>query len=331
MIFVGRDYSSAPLPGLSILAILVFAAGLFLLAVLGGLGLYLNQPPADFPTGKTITITAGTSARDITAMFAKEGVVKSATLLHFIILTQYDPTEIKAGDRRFEEPLTTIQVAKQLMEVSPIVDLIKITFPEGFRVSEYHRFTGDTLGDLSPMVSLELKAKEGKLFPDTYHIPPDFTHWQLIELMQTEAEQVLAEEYATAPATDLSQAEVIVLASIIEREANDEESMGLVSGILHNRLEIGMALQVDASVAYGLGKPGTELTTADLDIDGPYNTYTRAGLPEGPIAAPGRMAIRAALNPTPSEYLYYITGRDGDFYYAKTLVGHNQNVINHLR
>ena len=122
-----------------------------------------------------------------------------------------------------------------------------------------------------------------------------------------------------------------MLASIIEREANSEESMGLVSGILHNRLAIGMALQVDASVAYGLGKSGADLITADLDIDGPYNTYTRVGLPEGPIAAPGRMAIKAALNPTPSEYLYYITGRDGNFYYAKTLAGHNQNVINHLR
>ena len=122
-----------------------------------------------------------------------------------------------------------------------------------------------------------------------------------------------------------------MLASIIEREANDAESMGLVSGILHNRLEIGMALQVDASVAYGLGKPGTDLTRADWEIDGPYNTYTNAGLPPGPIANPGRIAIRAALNPTPSAYRYYITGQDGNFYYAKTLDKHNLNVAKYLR
>ena len=203
-----------PLFSLPVVAV-IFIIGLFFIAMLGAFGFYLNQPPTDFPTEETITIPVGASARDITTMLAKEGVVKSATLLHFIILTQYDPTEIKAGDRKFSNSLTTTQVAEQLMESDPIPKLIKVTFPEGFRVSEYKRFTKAVLGDISPEVASELEAKEGQLFPDTYHIPPDFTHHQLIELMQTEAEQVLAEEYVTATTTDLSQAKVVVLLSLI--------------------------------------------------------------------------------------------------------------------
>ena len=304
---------------------------LFLLAILSALGLYLNQPPQNFLAPKTITIEPGLPGAAIAAHLAKEDIVRSATLFYFILLMGYDPTKIKASNYEFTEPLTTNEVAKRLMAGDFTTNLLKVTFPEGFRVSEYHRFTEDILGNVPPTTTSELEGKEGALFPDTYFVSKSFTHQQLIELMEKMAQAVLREEYDAATGTNLSQEEVIVLASIIEREANDPTAMGLVAGILHKRLELGMPLQVDASVAYGLGKPGTDLTRVDLETDGPYNTYIRVGLPPGPIANPGRVAIKAALGPTLSSYLYYITGRDGNFYYAETLSEHNQNIATHLR
>jgi len=134
----------------------------------------------------------------------------------------------------------------------------------------------------------------------------------------------------------LSEYEALILASIIEREANDEESMKMVSGILQNRLKIGMALQADASIEYTIGTPLNELPPGQLaselrETESPYNTYLNTGLTPTPIGNPGLMAIKAALNPTPSDNFFYITGNDGEFYYAETLKGHNQNIARYLR
>ncbi len=135
----------------------------------------------------------------------------------------------------------------------------------------------------------------------------------------------------TIAASGLTEAEVIVLASIIEREANDAESMGMVSGILQNRLRDGMPLQADASIEYILDKPLEELTPADLKVDSPYNTYLNKGLPPTAIGNPGAISIGAVLDPTPSDYYFYITGNDGVFYYATTYNDHKRNIARYLR
>jgi UPF0755 protein len=138
----------------------------------------------------------------------------------------------------------------------------------------------------------------------------------------------LREQIATSGYTEK---EIITLASIIEREANSETSMRMVSGVLHNRLSIDMALQVDAVFEYAIGRGSAELTESDLLLDSPYNTYTRAGFPPTPIGNPGMVAILAALNPIQHNYLYYLTGTDGEFYYAETFDRHRQNKARYLR
>ena len=137
-------------------------------------------------------------------------------------------------------------------------------------------------------------------------------------------------------ASTLSEYDVLILASIVEREANDEESMRMVAGIFQNRLDIGMALQADASIEYVLDVPINELREGELaqslrELDSPYNTYLYPGLPPTPIGNPGLQAISAVLNPLPSDYYYYITGNDGVFYYAETLDEHNANIARYLR
>jgi UPF0755 protein len=124
---------------------------------------------------------------------------------------------------------------------------------------------------------------------------------------------------------------VLILASLLEREANSEESMRMVSGILQNRLAEGMRLQVDASLEYVLERPLSTLDASDLDIDNPYNTYRYGGLPPSPIGNPGLQAILAVLDPIESNYFYYITDEDGNFHYARTFDEHKLNIAKYLR
>ena len=131
--------------------------------------------------------------------------------------------------------------------------------------------------------------------------------------------------------TTLSNNNVLTLASLLEREANSEESMRIVSGILQNRLKIKMPLQVDASIEYILDKPLKELTPEDLDIDSLYNTYKHTGLPPSPIGNPGLLAIDAVLHPKISKNLFYITGKNGEFHYASTFAEHQRNIAKYLR
>lgn len=289
---------------------------------------FLSRAPSNFPIDSPVVIAEGSSARQVAEALQEQNVVRSSSLLYGVLIYYHDPTKLKASTYHFNSPLSVFDVAERLIEGEFSNDLIRITFPEGFSVREYETFIPEVFEGPQSEVS---DGFEGSLFPDTYFVPRDFTHDALISLMQETAEAVLTEEIANASETSLARDEIINLASIIEREANDEESMGLVSGILDNRMRIGMPLQVDATVAYGLRKSGTELTRVDTQTDGPYNTYTRTGLPPTPIANPGRAAIHAVLNPTPSEYLFYITGNDGVFYYAETLQEHNLNIARHLR
>src|SRR5690606_36216868 len=116
--------------------------------------------------------------------------------------------------------------------------------------------------------------------------------------------------------------DTVIMASLIEREAKGDDDRALIAGILYNRLEEGMRLQVDATVAYAAGVKEGELLRSMFDIDSPYNTYRYGGLPPAPIANPGLLSLEAALHPEPSEYLYYLHDKRGSIHYAKTFAEH---------
>jgi UPF0755 protein len=149
----------------------------------------------------------------------------------------------------------------------------------------------------------------------------------------TQTTQPLREQIA---ASSLTENEMLILASILEREANSPESMSIVSGILQNRLAIGMPLQADATIEYVLDTPLGELPPGQLaaklrELDSPYNTYLYLGLPPTPIGNPGLTAITAVLNPRETPYFYYVTGNDGKFYYAESYNEHLRNIDRYLR
>jgi len=291
-----------------------------------------SEAPATFPVNTVIEIAPGMSVNEIATFLAQENVVASELILYFVLLTYYDPKDIKASDYIFTEPIDVFAVAKRLTEGDFDSNLISFTHREGERVNKIASNAALVLENFdSPLFIENALPFEGTLFPDTYRIPPDYSANDLISLMRSKYDDVMEPLRASIASISLSEEQVIVLASIIEREANSPESMKMVSGILQNRLAIMMPLQVDASIEYILDKPLGELVPEDLLIDSPYNTYRTFGLPPTAIGNPGLTSIMAVLEPTPSDYFFYITGNDGNFYYAKTFDEHKINIARYLR
>jgi len=287
-----------------------------------------SKIPSNFPLETDVVIYEGMTHQEIAEHFETVGVISSSLLFQTILSSEYSSSHIQAGTYRFTEPLPVRVVAEAVIKGDYQTPLMKITFPEGFRVRDFKTFWGAT----SSQESLEsLSQYEGRLFPDTYFIKNDTTVDELVDVMLNTYEERLAPLREHIKESQFTEEEILILASILEREANDETSMHMVSGVLHNRLRINMPLQVDAVFEYLIGKTSAELTEADLDIDSPYNTYTNTGFPPAPICNPGMLAIEAAISPTSHSYLYYLTDSDGMFHYANTFDEHRQNKARYLR
>ena len=325
-----------------VLFTLKIIAGLVVaLLMFGSIGIWYviqqNQPGVDFPVNEPITIENGTGVRAITEQLAAQNVVQSAQLLYMALIFNHDPADIKASAYIFEEPLSTQQIAQRLTEGDFDTNLTRFTHFEGERVSAVALRAEETLPNFNRTRFLENTiGLEGRLFPDTYFVPLDFTDEGLLELMLNTYTQRMEPYQESIAQHSLSEAEIIILASIIEREANTPESMKLVAGILQNRLDINMPLQADASIEYVIETPLGELPPGQLaselrELDSPYNTYLYTGLPPTPIGNPGMDAITAVLEPTPSEYFYYLTSDDLIFYYAETYDEHLRNIERYLR
>lgn len=303
-----------------------------LLLILGCLFWFLSTPPSLPQEGVSLTISRGMSVRSIAEAAKAAGIVRSSLLLYGVLTYSYDPTKIFAGTYRFESEHSVFDVAAKLASSEVDDTLETITIPEGVTRKDIARITAEVLPEFDSELFLELtKNNEGYLFPETYFVPKEYDAEEFVNLLISTYSSVIAPYKDVIESSPFTEYEVLILASIIEREANDETSMKMVSGILQNRLDIGMALQTDASIEYVLDKPLSELVPEDLEIDTPYNTYLYPGLVPTPIGNPGLKAIEAVLYPTESEYFYYITGDDGNFYYAETFDEHRANIRRHLR
>jgi UPF0755 protein len=180
------------------------------------------------------------------------------------------------------------------------------------------------------------KKDEGYLFPDSYLIPDYYSLDQTTAVIKDNFVKKF-DKAKKDSVVKLSDEEIVIFASLLEREGKSLESKQMIAGILFNRLDINMGLQVDASIQYirdSQQKPDkywTKLIKANMSIDSPYNTYKYRGLPPTPICNPGYNSIYATFHPTESDYVYYITSNDGQMYYAKSLDEHNLNVANYLK
>ena len=164
---------------------------------------------------------------------------------------------------------------------------------------------------------------EGYLYPATYELFEETTLQDLITQMVTQMDRVMLQYYEEIESNDLTVHEILTLSSYIEREGVSDKDRQLISGVFYNRLEEGMPLQTDPSVAYALGEHREFTTYSDLEVDSPYNTYQYAGIGAGPISSPSSSAIQAAVNPVETDYLYFLADiNTGEIYYSTNYQDH---------
>lgn len=288
--------------------------GVFLIALCAFITWASLSTPSDFPKNTRFTVNEDESLYTISNRLKDEGIITSSSLFRAWISFMGKDRHIQLGVYTFDEPYTLGRVVTKF--VSGVADepLARITIPEGSTTTEIIDIVRKAVPSISPQLFNQAVAQRdgnGKLFPSTYYILPSSTEDRIVELLTKTFETKYKDGFDETkyPPHVRTQEEVIILASILEGEANTEKDMRLVSGILQKRLAIGMALQVDVAL----------------------ETYKVRGLPKEPINNPGLMALGAVFNSEPSEYLYYLTGNDGTMHYAKTFEEHKRNIQNYLR
>ena len=293
---------------------------------------YALLPPATFSTMDQLHVSAGSDLHTIAVDLRSAGYIRSVPAFMIVAVVRGEAGNLKAGTYTFQYPYSTPELVTRLAAGDFFNDLVRVTHVEGWSVRRLAFMAESALIDFDSAEFIEIaNMYEGQLYPDTYYVPGDFSPKDLRDLLHAEYLTQMEQLQLQIDQHPLTEYEIITLASILEREANTITSKRTVSGILQNRLAIQMPLQADATMEYVLDKPLSELTAADLEIDSPYNTYLNRGLPPTPIGNPGMTAIMAVLEPVETDYFYYITGRDGEFYYAEDFDTHRQNIDRYLR
>lgn len=286
-------------------------------------------PPSSF-LPESVTVSPGSSVRGVGVILKEKKVIKSTTLFSVCSRLVAKKGTIATGSYLFESPESVCRVAYRMSRGIYGSSQIKITIPEGSTNTEIAEIVFQkypTFDDKQFIKSTQ--NLQGYLFPDTYFFFKGFTTDQLLEKLQ----KTFSEKTNTvfAGVSDSQKKQIVIMASILEREASNADEAKVISGILWKRIEIGMPLQVDATLKYTTGRGSNKLTLDDLQKDGPYNTYTRTGLPAGPIGNPGLAMITAAMNPEKSPYLYYLHDSSGKIYYAKSHDEHVRNKNKYLK
>ena len=288
--------------------------------------------PSSFPAGKVIVIPKGATLAEAVAKLQDERAVRFSLALRLSALMFGGEGDVHAGSYQFEDPKNTFVVAHAIMTGDFGLELIRVTIPEGA--------TARDIADLFskeqfPAFNREAFLKEslpfeGYLFPDTYAFLPAVEAEEVVAELKKTFSEKFAEVRKNLYGSKHSVRDIVIMASLLEREARSLEVRRTIAGILWKRIEIDMPLQVDAVFGYIKGKDTYSPSLKDLEIDSPYNTYRNKGLPPGPIANPGLEAIIAAVTPIESEYLYYLTDREGVMRYATTYEGHLANKRKYL-
>ncbi|WKZ57603.1 MAG: endolytic transglycosylase MltG [Bdellovibrionota bacterium] len=290
-----------------------------------------------------VEIPQGSSFKDITRLIKERDVVRHAWALEILARVRKVDTDISAGEYEFSPSMTPLEILNKLIKGEVLKR--RVVIPEGKSIWEYGTLLEQAqllpqsvfdpaLTDRRLLIAAGINADsfEGYLFPNTYEFSKPVTPKQIIWQMLEEGEKRWTPEVsANADALMLSRHEVITLASIIEKETGKFEEQATISSVFHNRLKQGMKLQSDPTVIYGIKNFNGNLTKTDLETDHPYNTYTRWGLPPGPICNPGESAIKAAVEPAQTSYLYFVADGMGGHIFSATLEEHNEAVNRYQR
>jgi len=302
----------------------------FALIIVSGYRFFLS-PPANFPSESIVIIPQGTSATLVAKELADAHVIASPTLLELVLRMSGKGDSIQAGAYRFQTPQNLFRIAYRIVVGEFGLPLSRITFVEGITVREAAEQVQETFSTIVADDFLNAgKPYEGYLFPDTYFFSTKADAESIVNTMRENFNTKIASLSTDIQASEHSLSDIVTMASLVEKEARTVPNRRLVAGVLWNRLEQKMPLQVDAVFGYIYNRDTYSPSLSDLKVDSPYNTYIHKGLPPGPICNPGIESIEAVLNPTKTDYLYYLTGSDGVMYYATTYAEHQSNRRKHL-
>lgn len=291
-----------------------------------------------------VAVEKGTPASVILDRLAREGVLYDARLARLYLVHRLGDPSLHAGEFRFDEPLSTPEVLDKLIRGEVVT--YPLTLIEGLTIDEVAAAIaaagfGDLavlraeMDDVSRIADLDPAAEnlEGYLYPETYHFARGTSEAQIVDVLV----RTFRREYETevAPVHDptaehgLDLRELVILASIVEKETQLDEERAVVASVYRNRLRIGMGLYADPTIIYAKKIAGTwdgNLRRPDLKLDSPYNTYVVPGLPPGPICSPSVASLLAAAQPADTQYLYFVSKNDGSHVFARTKAEHDRNV-----
>lgn len=321
----------------------------------------INKAASSESRQETVIIAKGLSTRKIAGLLASQHVINSPTVFIIYATLHQASSSIEAGTYLLNADMTIPEIVDILTHGKAISSDRSLTIIEGssnrqivdYLVEQKIINQSSDFDKVLTQGNFDFKfndlgkqfSYQGFLFPDTYKLAPSGTAAQLVAKMLVNFESKFTDQMVMdAQAKSLRLSDVIILASIIEKEVGRNQTALTgedlqimqterteVAAVFYNRLRAGMPLESDATVNYITGKSDRSVTIADTKIKSPYNTYQTKGLPPGPISNPGLDAILAAINPAKSDYLYFLNAPDGTAYFAKTLAEHNANKAKYLK
>ena len=315
--------------------------------IIGGAGWWIYSQTIEPYRGYSepevfVDIPPGSSTATIGSRLVDAGVIRDARTFQVALWISGRSRSLRAGEYRFDTPLHALDVIDKIARGD--VYRRRLTFREGLTITEMAQVFEErgfgtaadfrtAAGNAALIQDLDPAARdlEGYLFPETYALPRGTTAAAVVALMVDGFKTALTPEIrSNATAAGLSIRQLVTLASLVEKETATPSERPLVAAVYSNRMKIGMGMQADPTVIYALQKAGKydgNLRREDLQFDSPYNTYRYAGLPPGPIAAPGKASLEAAARPADVDYLYFVSKNDGSHVFASTLDEHNRNVF----
>jgi len=290
------------------------------------------RAPIHFPVESIFTIEEGATLSLVSQLLEERSVILSPLFFEGLVILSAGEESILSGDYFLHESQNVFEIAQRLTRGQYGLKPVRITIPEGASVFEVGLLFEEKFPEFLHEEFLKFaKKKEGYLFPDTYLFLPNVGARQVFLEMRENFDKKIKDIRNEIRRSDKNLEEIIIMASLLEEEARTTKTRRIISGILWKRIEIGMALQVDAVFLYINGKNTFELTLEDLKIDSPYNTYKYTGLPVGPITNPGMDSILAALRPEESPYLFYLSDNEGNMHYSEDFAGHKINKARYLK
>lgn len=293
------------------------------------------RAPRPFPDAALVSVERGETLSQVANSFEEQRVIRSAFWMKLFVFLSGGEKRVIAGDYYFPEPLSVFAVIKQIHKGQFGLVPLRVTIQEGLSSYEIAEILDKQLPVFDANDFLEEvddNGYEGTLFPDTYFFLPNTKASDVILTMRENFARQIAPYKEDIDKSKRALEDLVIMASIVEGEANHKiEDKRIVAGILWNRLRLKMPLQVDAPFRYYNGKHSYTLTKVDLNEDHPYNTYVNKGLPPTAINNPSIDSLRAAIAPTQTKYLYFLSDKQGGMHYAANFDGHQSNRELYLR